>query len=112
MTHSHKAECFLPSFVCSLCEQGFVTLSLLRSHVPLAHGALQKQQKKNEQQMCLKCSACLLGPESVVPHVMWHVVKRMTDSANQTESSQFHVNKQSLELIAPAVHVSGRLVCA
>ena len=61
--------------------------------------------------MCLKCSAGLLGPESVVPHVMWHVMKKLTDSANQTESSQFHLNKRSMEIIAPVVHVSNVCAC-
>ncbi|XP_076443892.1 uncharacterized protein LOC143282193 [Babylonia areolata] len=94
-------------FTCSICQQGFVKLSLLRIHVLSNHGASSgsdRGRKAYAKYHCLMCPSSLLNAESALPHIMWHVVKKVVDAVVDTpERFTLLVNKQSMDIQVPVL---------
>ncbi|KAK7116782.1 zinc finger protein 532-like isoform X2 [Littorina saxatilis] len=90
-------------FPCSMCQQGFVTLALLRIHVLSEHGSSKTTHRRKT---CLKCTAGgQLSDESILPHVMWHILKMMTETADSQESvSTNPLSQRSMQIHVPKVN--------
>ncbi|KAL8586200.1 hypothetical protein ACOMHN_021467 [Nucella lapillus] len=164
-THVHKLLLHLNEqheayrFTCTLCKQGFVTLSLLRAHILSVHTpqlaredrtsasppearddrtsasppqaredrtsasppearedrtsasppqAREDRTSASPPQARVLCSVCwgtALTSESALPHVMWHVVRKVTEvKASEGTSSSQHANKKSMVCTVPETH--------